>query len=529
MPDEETAEAVVQLFGEPFDTGLATAERSLRTADFAAAQTCYEQLLAAAEDFEDSPDVRFLRAHLLADIGMVQLAATDLAGAATAIERALGLLRDIESTPMGPLGRQLFLDDLLKVLIGKADLSRRTGNLDRAQACLDEATARLSEFEGGDGTRAAELGNNRVQLLMSRSEWGAAEELASALLSTTPPTVPTVPHLLTDLALVCASTGRFDLAEDYLVRAEEGFRALGETGEQPQLIAHRAYVAMRRGDLDRAELLYAEASSVFERRRQFGDLAICEQARGFLAAGRGDTTGADDLMAAGLARFEQAGASIAAADTMLLAAQQAYGRGDIAEMQRLTEGAREVYEAQGVYERCAQADFMVASSIEDRLNRSDHGAHEQAAVDAALTLALPAALALEAARYDFATGHARSQWLRLAQEAMRLAFRLAVRRQDQGLLFELVEFRCAGAPLALDHRTPPPESAAGAAVFPDGAMKTYGHTSGDIGTWGGLRIGPPPQVLMSPDHDRTALREYVEAAESRYHRKVVSEETVQSW
>lgn len=160
--------------------------------------------------------------------------------------------------------------------------------------------------------------------------------------------------------------------------------------------------------------------------------------------------------------------------------------------------------------------------------RSDLGAHERAAVDAALALALPAALALEAARYDFATGHARSQWLRLAQEAMRLAFRLAVRRQDQGLLFELVEFRCAGAPLALD-RTPPPDSAAGAALFPDGAMKTYGHTPVGFGASDGLRVALPPQVLMSPDHDRTALREYVEAAESRYHRWVVSEEKVPSW
>lgn len=527
MPDEEP----MSLFGEPFDAGLAAAEHHLHTGDLVAAQAGYERLLATAETLEDSPEVRFLRAHLRGNIGMVQFARTDLAGAAASHEQALTLLRDIESVPMGPVGRQLWLDVILKVLTGKAELLRHLGNLDGAQACLEEAEARLPEFQG-DGTRAADLGSTQVLLLMTRGEWGAAEELATAILATTPATVTTVPYMLTHLGLICASTGRFDLAEDYLVRAGDALHAIGVDGEQPQLIAHRGYVAMRRGDFDCAWQLYTEASSHFERLRQPGYLAVCEQARGLLAAHRGDTAAADGLMATSLAHFEQLGMSIAAADTMLLASQQAYGRGDIAEMQRLSEGARAVYEAQGVYERCAQVDFLTAASIEDSLNRSDYGDQERTAVDTALALALPAAMALEAYRYDFATGHARSQWLELARAAMRLVFRLAVRRQDPGLLFELVEFRCAGAPLALD----PEPSAVDTVVFPDAAMKVHGHGEA---TWAGpaaetaadagLRVAPPPRVLMSPESDRTALREYVEVAEARYHRRVVSGEEVPSW
>lgn len=528
MPAEE---AVPPLFGEPFDAGLAAAERDLQTGDLVAAQAGYERLYSAAGSLPDAPDVRFLRAHLLGNVGMVQFARADLAGAAASHEQALALLRDIESVPMGPLGRQLWLDLLLKVLAGNAELLRHLGNLDGAQACLEEAEARLPEFQG-DGTRAADLGSAQVLLLMTRGEWSAAEELATAILATTPATVTTVPYLLTHLGLIGASTGRFDLAEDYFVRAGDAFRAIGVDGEQPQLIAHRGYVAMRRGDFDRAWQLYAEASSIFERLRQPGQLAICEQARGLLAAHRGDIAAADELMTASLTHFERLGMSIAVADTMLLASQQAYGRGDIAEMQRLSDGARAVYEAQGVYERCAQADFLTAASIEDSLNRSDYGDQERTAVDAALALALPAALALEACRYDFATGHARSQWLGLAKAAMRLVFRLAVRRQDQGLLFELVELRCAGAPLAFD-REP---STMDMVTFPDAAMKVYGHGDGAV-LWGGpaadaaadvgLRVALPPKVLMSPD--RTALQEYIEAAESRYHRRVVSEEEVPSW
>ncbi|MEU9618292.1 hypothetical protein [Streptomyces sp. NPDC048155] len=566
MPDEED-DAGVWLYGEPFDSGFALAEEHRLAADLAAACTVYEGLLTVAEPIEDSPDVRFLRAHLLSDLASVRLTATDLAGAADAVERALGLLHGIPSVSMGPLGRQLWLEVLLKTLLARADLLRRTGHLDEALACLDEVAARLPEFDDPEGLRTAELGLNRVHLLMERGEWGAAEEQASALLSTTPQAVvPAVPRLLTALGLICASTGRFDPAEDYFVRAEDGFRAMGNAGEQQSLLVHRAYAAMHRGDLGLAERWYAEASAIFERQRQFGDLAVCEQARGFLAGLRGDATGAQDLLGASLARFERLGASIAAADTSLLGAQQAYARGDITEMKRLAQEARDVYQAREVYERCAQVDLMLARALEDNLNRTDHGDHERESIGTALSLALPAALALEAARYDFATAHARSQWLELADDAMQLVFRLAVRRQDQGLLFELVEHRCAGASLALDRsprsamRVPPsgpgessrsgessvPAGAAGAAgsaedaasVFPSAAMKAYGHVDGPMMPGGvaaeaaasvGLRVAPPPKVRMSPESGRIALQEYIEAAEFRYHRRIVSEEEVPFW
>lgn len=398
---------------------------------------------------------------------------------------------------------------------------------------------------------------------------------------------------------------------------------MGDTGEQQSLLAHRAYSAMLRGDLDLAERLYAEASAIFERQRQFGALAVCEQARGFLAGVRGDPSGGEVLLEASLGRFERLGASIAAADTNLLGAQQAYDRGDITEMKRLAQAARDVYQERNVYERCAQVDLMLARTIEDNLNRTDHGDHGDhshhvqhvqhgnyghhgddchgyerqgddchradgdhpdrvsESIGTAISLALPAALALEAARYDFVTAHARSQWLQLADEAMQLVFRLVVRRQDQGLLFELVEHRCAGATLVLN-RTPPsatpasPSGSAGTAgsagsaegapwVFPNAAMKAYGqhrsggnggdggdggsalyaahggsggHTDGPMALGGvaaeaaasaGLRVAPPPRVRMSPESGRVALQEYIAAAEFRYHRKIVSEEEVSFW
>ncbi|GAB2882270.1 hypothetical protein [Streptomyces mayteni] len=534
--------AVNPLYGEPFDSGLALAEEHQLAADPAAASAVYDELLTLAESLEDSPDVRFLRAHLLSDIASVRLAATDLPGAADAVDLARGLLDGVASVPMGPLGRQLWLEVLLKTLFARADLLRSTGRLDEALACLDEAALRLPEFDDPEGLRAAELGLNRVHLLIERGEWGAAEEHASALLSSTPATAwPAPARLLIALGLICSSTGRFDLADDYFARAEDDFRARGDTGEQHLMLAHRAHNAMQRGELDLAERLFAEASASFERQRHFGYLAVCEQARAFLAGQRGDAVGASDLVASSLARFERLGAEIAAADTMLLAAQQAYDRDDIDEMKRLAQAARDVYQARGVYERCAQVDLILARTLEDNLNRTDHGDHETTSVETAISVALPAALALDAARYDFVSAHARSQWRELADDAMSLVFRLAIRRQDQGLLFELVEHRCAGATLALD-RTPPapaaPPGGEAVSVFPSAAMKAHGHLEGTMSLGGvaaeaaasaGLRVNPPPRVRMAPETGRTALQEYVAAAEFRYHRRIVSDEEVAFW
>ncbi|MFJ6131027.1 hypothetical protein ACIQKE_38825 [Streptomyces griseoviridis] len=555
----EATEATEAHYGDPFDGGFALAEHHQSTPDLGAALAVYAELLTLAESLDDSPDVRFLRGHLLSNIASVQLKAADPAAAARALERSLALVRGVADVPMGPRGRQVWLEVLLKTLLAKAELLRSTRSLDEASSCVDEATALLAEFHDSEGLRAAEVGLARVLLLIDRSEWGAAEELASALLSPAPTAAPrpdrppapppTAPRLLDCLAVICASTGRFDLADDHLARADDGFRAAGDNGARQGLLAHRAYVVMLRGDLDHAERLYTEASTLYEEQGLAADLAVCEQARAFLAEQRGETAVAQDLTASSLARFERLGAALAAADTMLLSAQQAYDRGDIVEMQRLAQTAREVFEEQRVYERCAQVDLLLAMALEDNLNRTDHGALEAQSVAMALGLALPAALALEAARYDFVTAHARSQWLQLADAAMRLAFRLALRRGDQGLLFELVEHRCAGASLALTRTDPPPPPSTPAhrpgLVFPAPAMKTHtpaegtgagagpssllGGAAAEAAATAGLRVAPPPRVRMSAESGRFALQEYVQAAEFRYHRRIVSEEEVPFW
>lgn len=61
----------------------------------------------------------------------------------------------------------------------------------------------------------------------------------------------------------------------------------------------------------------------------------------------------------------------------------------------------------------------------------------------------------------------------------------------------------------------------------DGAPVTLGGIAAETAASVGLRVAPPPKIVMSAEAGgRTALQEYVEAAESRYHRRIVSEEEV---
>ncbi|MES0835948.1 hypothetical protein [Nocardiopsis tropica] len=529
-------------FGEPFDSGLAHSEALLAGRELAAAEDVLLQLLDAAERLPDSPDVRFLRGLLLTDVGMVRSERGAPGDGVPALDGALVLLRAVEPHATGPRGRPLWLSILLKALLERAEAARRSGDHRTAHTLLDEADLRAGE-PCDDGARRAELADSRARLLMERGDWGAAEELLTAALATAPE--GPAPYLLTSMGLLLASTGRPEQAEDHLDRAAERFRALDPAGAEPAfLTGHRGFAAVRRGDLDAAERLYRTASVALERQGDHVSLAVCEQARSLIAQARGSADAARELAASSLSRFEDLGVRLAAADGLVVTARQAFEAGDHLAMKDMCERARAVFEEMGAYERCAQTDFLVARAVDGLLRAGRFEGHEREALDSALALALPASLALESMRADFATGHARDQWSALSRSAVRLVFELALLRRDQGLLFELVEFRCAGAPLAPapaaegafpgpgargplappDPAGPVPPPSGGGAV--DVSLAAGGGQDPGARGADGVRVELPPRVLMGEGADRTALQEYVVAAEGRYRRRVTSDRTV---
>ncbi|MEU0487831.1 tetratricopeptide repeat protein [Nocardiopsis sp. NPDC006139] len=506
-PDEIPVEYGV-FFGEPYDEWLAKAGTLLELHRFREARDILDRLLEATGGLDPSPVVDLLRGTLLSDLGRARVGLADLTGGAADLDRALALLRPLGPHVTGPTARPVWTGILVHTLIERAENARRLGDTGRAAALLDEAGARADDSVTPEVHRA-EAAGGRALLLVTRGEWGAAEELYRSALAATDPGLHPVPYLLSGLADLLAETGRLDEAEDLLARAAERFRAHG--GEPPSLDGGRAHLALLRGDVAEAERLYLRASVAFERGGDPVSLAACEQVRAALARVSGSTDTARALAAASRARFEEHGVRAALGEGLLEDARRALAAGDLPAVREHASRARALFEEQGAFERCAQVDLLMATSAAALAEAGAFPGREHELLRTALATAVPVALALAAVRADFATGHARARWGELSRAAADLAFRLAWSTGDQGLLFELVEVACAGAPLAVDRAPGPADPVA--ALFPPPAA----HAPG-------LRVGPVPRVEVSPG--RFALQEHIAAAEARYRRPVVSEGSV---
>lgn len=491
-------------FGEPYDEWLAKAGTLLGLHRFREARDILDRLLDLVDGLEPSPVVDLLRGTLLSDLGRARIGLADLTGAAADLDRSVALLRPLGPHVTGPTARPAWTGVLVHTLIERAENARRLGDTDLAAALLDEAGARADDSATPEVHRA-ETAGGRALLLVTRGEWGAAEALYRSALAATDPSLHPVPYLLAGLADLLAETGRPDEAEDLLAQAAERFRALG--AEPASLDGGRARLALLRGDPAEAERLYLRASVAFERDGDPVSLAACEQVRASLARMRGSTDTARALAAASRARFEEHGVRAALGEGRLEDARRALAAGDLPAVHEHASRARALFEEQGAFERCAQVDLLMAVSTAALAEAGALPGREHEALRSALATAVPVALALAAVRADFATGHARARWGELSRAAADLAFRLAWSTGDQGLLFELVEVACAGAPPTAA-RTPGPVDPV-AALFPPPAA----HAPG-------LRVGAVPRVEVSPG--RFALQEHIAQAEARYRRPVVS-------
>ncbi|CAM3570635.1 hypothetical protein [Stackebrandtia soli] len=515
---------------ERINAGGVTALEHVAAGDLPAATAVYRELLALIETIESNPDVVFVRAHLLGALAGLMYDQGRLASSATAFQEAYELAMSVADEPMGPNGRLSWLDTTITILIGYAETIHKTAEFDTANQLLDQAERLIDEL-GDAGDRSAQLNTTRATLLMSKGDWARAEQLLVVTIDTTDPDSPSLGYLHTMLGRTYAFTRRLDDAEDQFQQAADAFAAMPWPVPTGELLADRANLAQQRGDNDTATTLYTEAAAEFTRLGRDGDLAICQQALATLATD-GDT--ADQLLMDSLRRFTELDMSLAAADTMILIGRRAFDRGDVYATHHYLTTARKNYHRHGIQERCAQIDYLFAAAIETGLENGAHDAHERKAVDEALAATLPAALYLESVRYDFASGHARAQWLALAEEAMNLAFRLALRRGDQGLLFELVEFRCAGAPLSLASPTEPTslEELPDTDVHPDGGGEpshSLGRAAAEAAASEGLRVGPPPGIVMSAGFGRIALSEYIDTARERYGVPIIGPERTNSW
>ncbi|GAA5103137.1 tetratricopeptide repeat protein [Nocardia iowensis] len=412
-------------------------------------------------------------------------------------------------------------------LVNMSQALQHLGELDAAQDALQQARELLAD--------STDQGVLRVSCLLSltavalhRQHWADAAELATESLDAARRFAPQLAgHPLMNLAATFFETGRRDLAVDFGQQALAAFEAAGDRNAVAETQQNLATMLVRLDRFDEAEAPLHASQQYFEQAGLGYRAGIGLKTMAFLAEGREDLEQAKALYIRSLAYFVESCAVLDAADLRMRLATVAFKTGQYEECEALLAEAFDAYTERGLGLHCAQLDFWHATLLEGAVAAEDSPSAELLA--RAVDLAVPAALAIDAVRYTLPNGSQRDQWHRkIADPAMRLAFRFAYLAGDGLLLADLIETQCAGTTLNIDRSDdgragrlplelldPPPELA----QHPGAAALQLGAALAEVAAGAGLPVSPPPRLALAAE-GRIALAPYIAAAEQRYGRVI---------
>ncbi|MFI6869048.1 tetratricopeptide repeat protein [Nocardia sp. NPDC050406] len=501
----------MNLGGEGESDLLRAGARAREHGDLATALRLFEQ--AAREESGD------LRLCALVDIACVTDESGDHARAVELFHAALAQI-----PPDAPRLRPAALLNLSQAL-------QRLGDLDAAQHVLDQARTLLTADTAPGELRFACL-VSATALALHRHQWPRAIELANESLTAARRFAPEqAGHPLMNLAAAHFETGRWELAEDFATQALAAFEAVDDRDGIAESRQNLALMRTRTGRFDEAEPLLRAAQEFFETAGIAHRAGIGWKLTGFITEHRGDTDGAAQHYRRALHRFEESGALLDAADVRLRLATLACAAHQYADAATEFAAARATYAARGLGMHCAQLDYWHAALLEPLVQaRPDY-------LPQVLDLAVPAALALDAVRYELPDGAQRHAWnSRIADPALRVAFRYAYLAQDARLLADLIETRCAGTIPEITTMTTTPFPATLDLLEPFDPPTPSGPTSdalqlgsalAAVAASAGLPVSPPPRVAVAPDA-HIALADWITAAEQRYGRRLRDDRVVQA-
>ncbi|MET9490323.1 tetratricopeptide repeat protein [Nocardia sp. NPDC006630] len=444
----------------------------------------------------------------------------DHAGAVVRFRDALG-----QMGPQAPRMRPAALINLSQAL-------QRLGDLDGAQEALEQARELLSADTAPGELRYACL-VSLTAVALHRQQWARGIELANESLDAAIHFAPgQVGHSLMNLATAHFETGRWELAEDFAGQALVAFEAAADHDGVAETRQNLAVMYTRSSRFDDAERLLITAQEYFEAAGYAHRAGIGWKVMGFIAEDRDQPELAVTRYRQALQRFDESGAVVDAADVRTRLATVAFATGRLEEGEAELAAARSTYAEHGLGLLCAQLDYWHAGLAEPLID-SVPGLLAQA-----VDLAIPAALALDAVRYELPDGAQRETWnRRMADPALRLAFRYAYLSGDALLVADLIETACAGTTLdigrlsaapprlpldTLDPLAPPPASSA-----PVNDALQLGTALASVAAGAGLPVTPPPQVAVAPD-GHIALAGWIAAAEERYGRRIRDDRVVQA-
>ncbi|MFC9967949.1 tetratricopeptide repeat protein [Nocardia ignorata] len=407
-------------------------------------------------------------------------------------------------------------------LVNLSQAYQHLGELDSAQETLEEARSLLA-----DGT---DQGLLPVACLLSltavalhRQQWARAHELAAESLDVTRRLAPElIGHPSMNLAAASFEIGRRELAVDFARQALAAFEAAGDAAAVAETQQNLAIMFVRSGRYDDAEEPLGASQGFFEGAELEHRAGIGAKTYGYLAESRGDFDTARTRYRHALDRFDKAGAVLDAADVRLRLATVAAAEDDLALAEELLAMSFEVYAEHGLGMHCAQLDYWHAELLHRTI--AADAPPDPATLSRALTLAVPAALAIDAVRHTLPNGNQREHWHRtVAEPAMRLAFQCAARTGDGQLVADLIDSRCAGTALDVESVIEPRSATLEFELLDppasdDSAPALHlGTALADVAAAAGIRVAPPPRLS---DRGRILLSDHISHAEQRYGRLI---------
>ncbi|WP_249644473.1 tetratricopeptide repeat protein [Nocardia sputi] len=414
-------------------------------------------------------------------------------------------------------------------LVNMSQALQHLGELHQAQAALEQARALLADNTDADlGVLRVACSLSLTAVALHRQNWAYAAELATESLEAARRFAPQLAgHPLMNLAATYFETGRHDLAVDFARQALAAFESAGDRNAVAETEQNLATMLVRLERYDEAQAPLRSSQRYFEQAGLAHRAGIGLKTIGFLAEGRGELTDARDLYARSLAYFIESGAVLDAADLRIRSATAAFKTGRVGECEQLLAEAFAIYAERGLGLHCAQLDFWHATLLEGAIEAAE--APTAQLLTQAVGIAVPAALAIDAVRYTLPNGTQREQWKRrIADPAMRLAFRFAYLSGNGLLVADLIETQSAGTALALDRaervtpaRLPlelpdPPEDFTD---HPGSAALQLGAALAEVAAEVGLPVAPPPRLALAAE-GRIALEPFIAAAEQRYGRVI---------
>ncbi|MFF5030959.1 tetratricopeptide repeat protein [Nocardia salmonicida] len=408
-------------------------------------------------------------------------------------------------------------------LVNLSQAFQHLGEFDAAQDVLEEARTLLADSTDQGLLRVACL-LSLTAVALHRQQWARAGELATESLGVTERFAPEMAgHPLMNLAACSFETGRWELAIDFARQGVAAFAAAGEDASVAESQQNLATMLIRAGQFDEAEEPLRASQKFFEAGGLGHWSGIGAKTMGFLAERRNDFATARAHYERALDGFDAAGAVVDAADVRLRLATLACAEGDLALAEELLDASFSVYAAHGLGMHCAQLDYWHAELLHASIEQAPQPDPEL--LGRAVSLAVPAALAIDAVRHTLPNGNQREHWHRtVAEPAMRLAFRCAALSGNGQLVSDLIDTQCAGTTLDLNSYKDSETLILDFELLEPAAAEQIttpalqlGAALADVAAAAGIPVALPPRLT---DGDRIVLADFITYAEHRYGRSV---------